>query len=284
MKSKFILVLVVVTATLLGWTFLHYQYQENRQFRLQQIPGIPIYVYMEEAVAMDSLAIDLFVNIPEIDSLTKESGVSAAEALLQEYELGIEPGTLEQYSLPNVMTLSFKPVFSSLRGREQALKILAEQEVPEADLDKQELAWGLLEGELDYLGRRWAISTLFTALLFFLMLLFARLWLFLDLKNSRAEGERSTLLERIRKKEVTRWQNALLVILPLAINVITYLVLVSLGLLKPLIDWFFFGIQFISILAALLIAIILENSRERDVSAVHSITVDVPTKSNASDT
>ncbi|MGC9362122.1 MAG: hypothetical protein ACP5F3_04255 [Candidatus Syntrophosphaera sp.] len=283
MKSKFIMVLVIVTACILGWTVLHYQFQENRQFRLQQIPGIPIYVYMEDDIAMDSLAIDLFVSIPEIDSLAKESGAEAAEELLQEYELGIEPGTLDQYSFPSVMTLTFKPRHSSLGGRKAALEMLAEHEIPDSDIDKQELAWGLLEAELDYLGKRWAISTLYTAILFFLMLLFARRWLYLAQGRTSVNGQRPTLLEKIRKKEVARWQNAMLILLPMAVNVVAYLGLVALGSIQPLIDWIFFGIQFVSVLAAILISAMLESARERMASAAHSITVDVPSRNNAQD-
>ncbi|MBW6513308.1 MAG: hypothetical protein K0B87_00920 [Candidatus Syntrophosphaera sp.] len=283
MNSRFTVILILITAALLAWTYIHHQYQESRQFRLQQLSGLPVYVYMDNAIAMDSLAIELHVNVAEIDSLAKESGREAAEALLREYELGIEPNTLRDYRFPNVMTLFFKASGASFAAREQVLELLRERGVPEADIDSQAAAWGLVKTEIDHLTRRWSNSTLFTALVFFLMFLFARLYLFLA-QALTPRDMRATILESIRKSELKKWQSIKLLMIPFLVNVLGYLALAALGLLKPLVDWTFFLVQFISVLAASVIAILLDNTREPGVSGSGpSITVTVPGKSDALD-
>lgn len=283
MNSRFFVILILVMATLLAWTYIHYQYQDSRQFRLKQLSELPVYIYMDQAIAMDSLAIELHVNVAEIDSLTKETGREAAEALLQEYQLGIEPNTLRDYRFPNVMTLYFKPTAASFAAREEVLEIVKQRGVPEADIDSQEVAWGLLKADIDYLARRWSYSTLLTALVFFLMFLFARLYLFL-IQTLTPKGLRATILESIRNSEVKRWQSGMLLIIPIIANIMLYLVLAAVGLLKPLVDWTFFLIQFITVLAATVIATFLDKMREPGGPSVEpSITVTVPRKNDALD-
>jgi hypothetical protein len=273
MKPRFYIILVLFSLAMLGWTFVHHQFEDNKRFRLQQLSALPVYVYMTDEVRLDTLAVALKEGVPEIDSLFKESGVNAAKSLLKDYQLGIEPNTLENYTFPSILTLSFKPVLSSYSARDKAIEILQKYKIPAADIDTQTAAWNTVKKELDYLRQRWVATILFTALLFFLMVLFARL--FLSRADSSAQHDpRSSVLEKIRSAEMKKWQSVILFLVPVAFNIIVYNALSLFKLYASLAGWLFFLIQAAALLAGILIAVMLENMREPDIhDSAHAITV-----------
>jgi hypothetical protein len=282
MKAKYVLVLVLSTLILLGWTLVHYQYLDSRQFRLDQLSKLPVYVYLNDIAQMDSLALQLENSIPEIDSLGMESGIQAAMELLEEYpDLGIQPNTLRDYQFPNILTVTFEPADAAFPAREKLLELLRDKMIPATDIDNQDPAWTLVKNELDFLNRRWSNSTLFIALTVFLMMLFARLYLYLS-DAGKTKGIRATVLESIRSSEAARWQNVLLVAVPVIINVVLYYLLLAFGAISPLIHWTFFLIQFLSAGAAVLVAFLIHGMHGGEGSAP-SITVTVPTKNDALD-
>ncbi|HOU72765.1 MAG TPA: hypothetical protein PLB85_05215, partial [Candidatus Syntrophosphaera sp.] len=216
MNFRFLLILLLAILTLLGWTFVHHQYLSSRQARLEQIAELPVYVYMNEPARLDSLYYQLKHEVPEIDSLVRETGLQAVEELLQNYpDLGI-PANAQQ-ELPNILTLWFKPSDAAFRGREKVLQILTAKGLKGEDVDSQELAWGHARQELDALSSRWSNSTLFVALLVFLMLVYARLFLYLS-DAAANRGMRATVLESIRAGEAAKWQNSLLIVVPVLVS------------------------------------------------------------------
>ncbi|MCB5247250.1 MAG: hypothetical protein LHW57_04420 [Candidatus Cloacimonetes bacterium] len=276
MNSRFLLILLLAILTLLGWTFVHYQYLSSRQFRLDQLAELPLYVYMDDPVQLDSLYFELKNEVPQIDSLARETGLQAAEELLEAYpELGIQPGTLRDYRLPNILTLFFKPTDAAFKGRDQVLEILTAKGLGGEDVDSQELAWGLARKELDFLNSRWSNSTLFIALLAFLMLVYARLYLYLA-EAAAIRGMRATVLENIRTQETAKWQNGILVVAPVLISAGLYYLLLALGAISPLAHWSFFAVQMASGLTAVLVAILINSMREQDSPGAHAITVNKP--------
>ncbi len=273
MNTRFILILSLITLTILAWTFIHYQYEESKQFRLQQLSGLPVYVYMNDAVLMDSLSLSLPKTVPQIASVAKERGELAAQALVREYDLGIEPNTLDEYKFPHVMTLTFKPDLASFPAREKAIQLLKQKNIPASDIDNQDAAWNLTKKELEYLRNRWSNSTLFTAIIVFLMFVFARLFIFLA-ESRKSKGMRETILDTIRHKEIKIWHSALLLAVPVLINIILYYLLLSIDQIKSLVSWSFFLIQFCALLTASVVAILLDNMRDPDDSEEsHGITV-----------
>ncbi len=259
MNRSFFFILILITLVLAGWSYVHYQYLESREFRLNQLSELPIFVYMDDLNHLEQLARELLETIPEIDSLFLESGLQAAQEMLSNFpELGIEPNTLTEYHFPNILTITFKPMLSSFSARDMALQFLHDNNVPSRDIDDQNPAWSLAKKELDFLNSRWSQTTFFIAITVFLMIVFARLYLYLQEAIHR-QGKSQTLLEKVRASEINRLHNALLLTLPILINIALYYILLALNKLSPLINWSFFLVQLITLVAAIITAILVNN-------------------------
>jgi hypothetical protein len=212
---------------------------------------------MDDLNHLEQLARELLETIPEIDSLFLESGLQAAQEMLSNYpELGIEPNTLTEYQFPNILSITFKPELSSFSARELTLQFFHDNNVPSKDIDDQGPAWALAKKELDFLNSRWSQTTFFIAITVFLMIVFARLYLYLKEAIYR-QGKSQTLLEKVRASEINRLHNALLLILPILINIALYYILIALDKFSPLINWSFFLVQLITLVAAVITAILI---------------------------
>lgn len=259
MNRSFFFILILITLVLTGWSYVHYQYLESREFRLNQLSELPIFVYMDDLNHLEQLARELLETIPEIDSLFLEYGLQAAQEMLSNFpELGIEPNTLTEYHFPNILTITFKPMLSSFSARDMVLQFLHDNNVPSRDIDDQNPAWSLAKKELDFLNSRWSQTTFFIAITVFLMIVFARLYLYLQEAMHR-QGKSQTLLEKVRASEINRLHNALLLTLPILINIALYYILLALNKLSPLINWSFFLVQLITLVAAIITAILVNN-------------------------
>jgi len=259
MNRSFFFILILITLVLAGWSYVHYQYLESREFRLNQLSELPIFVYMDDLNHLEQLARELLETIPEIDSLFLESGLQAAQEMLSNFpELGIEPNTLTEYHFPNILTITFKPMLSSFSARDMVLQFLHDNNVPSRDIDDQNPAWSSAKKELDFLNSRWSQTTFFIAITVFLMIVFARLYLYLQEAMHR-QGKSQTLLEKVRASEINRLHNALLLTLPILINIALYYILLALNKLSPLINWSFFLVQLITLVAAIITAILVNN-------------------------
>ena len=259
MNRSFFFILILITLVLTGWSYVHYQYLESREFRLNQLSELPIFVYMDDLNHLEQLARELLETIPEIDSLFLESGLQAAQEMLSNFpELGIEPNTLTEYHFPNILTITFKPMLSSFSARDMVLQFLHDNNVPSRDIDDQNPAWSSAKKELDFLNSRWSQTTFFIAITVFLMIVFARLYLYLQEAIHR-QGKSQTLLEKVRASEINRLHNALLFTLPILINIALYYILLALNKLSPLINWSFFLVQLITLVAAIITAILVNN-------------------------
>ena len=259
MNRSFFFILILITLVLAGWSYVHYQYLESREFRLNQLSELPIFVYMDDLNHLEQLARELLETIPEIDSLFLESGLQAAQEMLSNFpELGIEPNTLTEYHFPNILTITFKPMLSSFSARDMVLQFLHDNNVPSRDIDDQNPAWSSAKKELDFLNSRWSQTTFFIAITVFLMIVFARLYLYLQ-EAAHRQGKSQTLLEKVRASEINRLHNALLLTLPILINIALYYILLALNKLSPLINWSFFLVQLITLVAAIITAILVNN-------------------------
>lgn len=259
MNRSFFFILILITLVLTGWSYVHYQYLESREFRLNQLSELPIFVYMDDLNHLEQLARELLETIPEIDSLFLESGLQAAQEMLSNFpELGIEPNTLTEYHFPNILTITFKPMLSSFSARDMVLQFLHDNNVPSRDIDDQNPAWSSAKKELDFLNSRWSQTTFFIAITVFLMIVFARLYIYLQEAIHR-QGKSQTLLEKVRASEINRLHNALLLTLPILINIALYYILLALNKLSPLINWSFFLVQLITLVAAIITAILVNN-------------------------
>lgn len=259
MRTSFVLILILVTACLVGWTLIHYQFQESRQHQLNQLPEIPVYVYVADSTSVDQLQHDLR-QIPQLKSLVFAPGKSVARQSVVGHGLDITEGTLAGYRFPDTMTLTFNPVEASLEGRTKALSILGKYGVPAAEIDNQSEAWLKIRDELKYLRGRWSSFTIFTALILFLLFAFARINLFLR-DSLEHKGIKTDFFTAIRKRKERFWQSLLLVIVPLAVNLAVYFWMVYFQQKPPLVDWQFFAVQAGTLLASAIVAYIRINMK-----------------------
>lgn len=252
MKTRFYLILLMITAAFVAWTFIHHQYQESKKLRLDQLAQLPVYVYMADSTAVDTLRLQLG-QIAQIQSLSFESGLDAARDVVEAYGLDLTESTLRDYDFPHVLTLLFKPDLASFPAREKALAVLARQGIAAVDIDNQDEAWKLTKQELNLLRKRWSNSTLYIAVILFLLCLFARLHLSLR-EALEHKGIKIDFLAAVQQRKTRFWESLLLFAVPLLVNLALYYGLLWLGKLQPLVDWQFFCIQAGTLLAANLVA------------------------------
>ena len=136
------------------------------------------------------------------------------------------------------------------------LKVLHDSNISSRDIDDQTPAWTLAKKELDFLNSRWSQTTFFIAITVFLMIVFARLFLYLK-EAIHHQGKSLTILEKVRASEINRLHNALLSTLPFLINIALYYILLALNKFPPLINWSFFLVQLITLVAAVITAILV---------------------------
>lgn len=261
MKSRFYLILLMITAAFVAWTYIHYQYQESKKLRLDQLAQLPVYVYMADSTAVGTLRLQLG-QLAQIQSLSFESGLDAAREVVKAYGLDLTESTLRDYDFPHVLTLLFKPELASFPARDKALAILASQGIPAVDIDNQEDAWKLTRQELNLLRNRWSNSTLFIAVLLFLLCVFSRLHLSLR-EALEHKGLKTDFLAALHQRKARFWVSLLLFAVPLLVNLALYYGLLWLGQLQPLVDWQFFCIQAGTLLAASLVAHFLLDMQEQ---------------------
>ncbi len=280
MSLRFTLILVLITLTLLAWTFIHHQFEESVRHRLHQLSETPIFVYSTNNESLESLTRDLRNDVPQIDSLIVESGQNAARQMLRDYQLGIVPSTLEDYDFPDVLTIRFKPELASIPARLQVLEILARYKIQPEGMENQETAWNLFKTDLEYIRDRWSNTTIFIAFIVFLLFLFVRLYLLLAEPLTR-KGITATILEALQKKEHKKMQTMLLLAVPILVDVVVYRILVAAKLIEPLAGGVFFLIQFAVVLTGTIVVMMLDSMRDTGDSEDHTFPLDLPHRNNA---
>jgi hypothetical protein len=260
MKAYYIMILLVVTVILTGWSYLHYQYQLSRDLKLRQLAKLPVYVYLADSTAVDSLSKEL-KEFPALASVKSETGLQAATELVNAYQLPLTESMLADYSFPNVVTLVFKPESASIPARKEVLKLLETKRIEPNDIDSQAQAWDLAEQDLKLFRNRWSEFTVFAAVLVLLAVVLLRLSMMFTLLL-RLKGTSLTLLDRVRMHRSRLSQSLLLLFAPMLVNAGAYYLLVYFQQLRGLIDWIFFCVQFGALLAATLILLLLFNLLE----------------------
>lgn len=261
MNNRFILILILLAASFVAWTYIHYQYQESKQLRLDQLAQLPVYVYLEDEALADSLGGELR-QLGQIQKVEFSPGIDAAKEIVKSYGLDVTEATLRNYDFPHVLTLLFKPELLSFPARDKALKMISARGISSVDIDTQEDAWKLCKQELTQLRGRWTISTLFIAVALFLLAFFMRFYLYLEEKLLNL-GAKQDLLTAMQARKSRFRQSLLLFLIPALLSPLLYYFLVAVGTVKPLVDWQFFCIQAGTVLAGILASHLLIKGREQ---------------------
>lgn len=261
MNNRFILILLLLAASFVAWTYIHYQYQESKQLRLDQLAQLPVYVYLEDEALADSLGGELR-QLGQIQKVEFSPGIDAAKEIVESYGLDVTESTLRNYDFPHVLTLLFKPELLSFPARDKALKMIAARGISSVDIDTQEAAWKLCKQELTQLRGRWTISTLIIAVVLFLLAFFVRFHLYLEEKLLNL-GTKQDILTAMQARKRRFRQSLLLFLIPALLSPLLYYFLVAVGSVKPLVDWQFFCIQAGTVLAGILASHLLIKGREQ---------------------
>ncbi len=261
MNHRFILILLLLAASFVAWTYIHYQYQESKQLRLDQLAQLPVYVYLEDEALADSLGGELR-QLGQIQKVEFSPGIDAAKEIVKSYGLDVTESTLRNYDFPHVLTLLFKPELLSFPARDKALKMISARGVSSVDIDTQEAAWKLCKQELTQLRGRWTISTLIIAVVLFLLAFFVRFHLYLEEKLLNL-GAKQDMLTAMQARKRRFRQSLLLFLIPALLSPLLYYFLVAVGSVKPLVDWQFFCIQAGTVLAGILASHLMIKGREQ---------------------
>ena len=261
MNNRFILILLLLAASFVAWTYIHYQYQESKQLRLDQLAQLPVYVYLEDEALADSLGGELR-QLGQIQKVEFSPGIDAAKEIVESYGLDVTESTLHNYDFPHVLTLLFKPELLSFPARDKALKMISARGISSVDIDTQEAAWKLCKQELTQLRGRWTISTLIIAVVLFLLAFFVRFHLYLEEKLLNL-GTKQDILTAMQAGKRRFRQSLLLFLIPALLSPLLYYFLVAVGSVKPLVDWQFFCIQAGTVLAGILASHLLIKGREQ---------------------
>lgn len=257
MKTRFFLMTALICLLLAAWIWLEQQYETARQEKYRQLSELPVYIYVADSSRVAPL-MERLSEFPQLRDINLETGLQAADELVQAYQLPIGTGTLADYRFPSVITLLFKPEAASIQIKPAVMRAIAEQQIELTDIDAQSNAWALLVNELAALKSRWLLYTVITAISMALLFFFMRLSYelrFLLLQKRKLVSVADAL--RVSGENVRHtWA---MLVLPLLLSVGGYFLLDILGYLQAIIPLWWFAIPAGSLLASTAIVFIVLN-------------------------
>ena len=257
MKTRFFLMTALICLLLAAWIWLEQQYETARQEKYRQLSELPVYIYVADSSRVAPL-MERLSGVPQLRDINLETGLQAADELVQAYQLPIGTGTLADYRFPSVITLLFKPEAASIQIKPAVMRAIAEQQIELTDIDAQSNAWAILVNELAALKSRWLLYTVITALSMALLFFFMRLSYelrFLLMQKRKLVSVADAL--RVTSENVRHtWA---MLVMPLLLSVGGYFLLDVLGYLQAIIPLWWFAIPAGSLLASTAIVFIVLN-------------------------
>jgi hypothetical protein len=256
MKTRFLLIVVLLSLVLAAWTYIQYEFGVDKQARLRQLGRVPVYIYLADSTKVASIKQQL-EQVPNLESVSAETGQQAANELIKAYQLPISESMLQDYRFPAIITVKFKPLTASLRSHQQVAGIITRNEIPMNDVDLQSNAWDLLSTELGSLNRRWLVVTVFITLMVCLIMIFIRLsfelrWLLLQKRKL------VSVVDALRFSTLSHRHTLMLLLIPMLASWWLYYLFSNAGVIEAVIPLWFFGIQLGALIGgSLVISIIL---------------------------
>jgi hypothetical protein len=147
MKTRFFLMTALICLLLVAWVWLEQQYENARLEKYRQLSDLPVYIYVADSSRVAPL-MERLAEFPQLRDINLETGLQAADELVQAYQLPISTGSLADYRFPIVITLLFKPLRASVEVKPAVMRAIAEQQIELTDIDAQSNAWGQTVKEL----------------------------------------------------------------------------------------------------------------------------------------
>jgi len=262
MKTRFFLMTALMCLLLAAWIWMEQQYETARLEKYRQLSQLPVYVYVADSTRIAPL-MERLAEFPQLSDINLETGLQAADELVNAYQLPIETGALVDYNFPNVITLLFKPSAASIQIKPSVMRAIAEQQIDLSDIDAQSNAWSLIASALKALQLRWLSYTIITALMMGLLFFFLRLSYelrFLLMQKRRLVS----VADALRVSSENHRHTWVMLIAPIAICVGGYYLLDLIGYLSAIIPIWWFAIPAGTLLAATAVVFIVLNSYFHD--------------------
>lgn len=250
MKTRFYLIIILLSILFAGWTLIAYEHALSRNQKLEDLTLMPVFAYVSDTTKVAPIMQQL-KGLSGIKSITHETGMQAATELIQAYGLPLNDRSLEDYSFPDVITVTYAPVPAALKSREIVLDVLRSA-IPEADIDAQSEAFGSLSAELNTISQRELHFAIFAGIMMLLIFVFLRLSVELHILM-RYKGKAHSVVDRLRHQKLGVQHTWTMLLIPLPLCVAGYFALVYLLPLPQLIPWWSFVIMAAAALTGTLI-------------------------------
>ena len=198
MNVRFYPVIALLAVLFAAWLYLGFENGLSTQQKLDDLTRLPVYAYVSDTLKVAPV-MEQLKTLPAIKDVVHETGLHAAGELIESYGLPLDEDMVADYQFPDVLTISFQPVFQAIKSRDMVLDILRTV-IPETDIDAQSIAWQDLANELETLQRRSIHFHAFAGVLLLLTFVFLRLAVELQLLLAY-KGKKHSVVDRLRHEK-----------------------------------------------------------------------------------
>ncbi len=258
MRIRYYLLLLLCVAMATLWMQVHLGIEKVTQIRLQKHSAYPIYVFMADSTLMPLIKNDL-TQISTIANISVQSGSIAAAEVAEAYDLGITDDQLRRYRFPDIMSITFEPVFSSMAERKQTIEIL-QNHFHDEDIETHAESIDELASEIKILNRAGLYANIFLFLVSLLLTLWGKLNLELRMLLCQKLNVNS-IVDKIRYNTRLKNQAFGLAFFPVLISFMVYYAMLSKQVIDLKIGLEFFGIQAVAFISSSICAYLIVKSR-----------------------
>lgn len=173
MKTKFVLILLLLALVFSGWTFIGYLLSRELSQTYENLSALPIYAYVGDSAKLKPILEGLNRFGGQL-TYKHETGFQAAMELIEAYQLPHTDVSIADYKFPDVVTITFPAEAMSIQTKAKVMDLLR-LHLSEDDIDSQSFAYGKLIEELRHRQENLIIFSVFIALLILLVVVFGRL-------------------------------------------------------------------------------------------------------------
>lgn len=250
MKTRFMLIIAMLIVLFGAWLYLSYQISRSYQAKLDDLSQLPVYAYISDTTKV-AIILQELQPITAIESVVHETAAEASSELLEAYGLPLNEDMISDYSFPDIITITLKPINESLQAKATILRTLRAH-VTEAEIDSQASAYSNVAEELKLINRQSLLANIIIAVLFLLIFVFSRTSFELHVLLTR-KGKTISVVDKIRHAKQGIWHTWTMLLIPLPLCIAGYFILVYSLKLPYLLPYWVFGAQFAAALIGTLI-------------------------------
>ncbi|MDD4310775.1 MAG: hypothetical protein PHO32_10365 [Candidatus Cloacimonetes bacterium] len=263
MKPRFFLIIIMLSILFGGWQYLSYESMRSLQAKLDDISRLPIYAYVADTTKVEPLMREL-KSVAGIKTVVHETAHQAATELITAYGLPLNEEMIEDYSFPDIITISLQPTQKAIKAKAVILDILRAR-IAETDIDSQASAYNDLADELKLIQRRNISFTAFAFVLMLLTVVFSRLSFELHVLL-HYQGKKHSVIDKIRHQEQGVRHTWAMLLIPLPLCIATYFILVFSLHLPQIVPYWVFIAQLVAALTGTLITHFTLHTFDQEIS------------------